>query len=145
VGWNEWGMAKTNHDKRRGSYFVTHGMGLPLPGSPLADLGLSSSSRRFLPSPCRFPLPVVSRRFPPSSRHFSPHPRHCSFFPSLASCRPSSSLFRGVISSWWRGYAAHIPLERGGAGWFCAFWVVVEWAHIPQKRGGAHFRVVGCG
>jgi len=29
------GWSKTNHDKRRGSRFVMHFTGLPLPGSPL--------------------------------------------------------------------------------------------------------------
>ena len=33
-GW----ITKTNHDKRRGSCFVTHLTGLPLPGSPLVYL-----------------------------------------------------------------------------------------------------------
>ena len=31
-------MAKTNHDKRRGSCFVTYHLGLPLHGSPLVFL-----------------------------------------------------------------------------------------------------------
>jgi len=36
-GMGEWIM-KMNHDKRRGSCFVTHLMGLPFPGSPLVFL-----------------------------------------------------------------------------------------------------------
>ena len=36
-GMEEW-ITKTNHDKRRGSFFVTHWMGLPLTGSPLVFL-----------------------------------------------------------------------------------------------------------
>jgi hypothetical protein len=46
----------------------------------------------------------------------SPSLRTSLCFPSPSPYLPSSSSFRGVVWSWWQGLAAHIPLERGGAG-----------------------------
>ena len=48
MGWNE-ELGKTSHDKRRGSYFGTHFVGLPLHGSPLVFLTPQSPSNNNKP------------------------------------------------------------------------------------------------
>jgi len=67
--------------------------------------------------------------------HDAPHGPPLSWVPPNVSPFPSSFV-------WW-GWAAHIPLEKGGAAAVVMAGVGIP-AHIPHKRGGAFLQVAAC-